>query len=188
MLLFVNFYFFPSLCPFNWMCSGLWGVLFQGNLQWDFFFKQKVEGSCWLCPFLPACTHSCTWSILWRRVWCPTQLCTGVHLNLFVDFSLETDHSAGGNFIPTALQLKKNFLRLLHFMGGNILEHPLSLAWSPFRSHVGCVASEMHTGFCVMGCLASFPSWSQSKPKGLVQINCWFCSCLHVPWLGVFLV
>lgn len=47
-------------------------------------------------------------------------------MNLLVDFSLETDHSAGGNFILTTLRLKKSFLRLLYFMGGNITEHPLS--------------------------------------------------------------
>lgn len=80
----------------------------------------------------------------------------------------EGDHSAGGNFIPTTLQFKKSFLRLLHFMGGNIIQRPLSLAWSHFKSCVGYTTSEMHAGCTRRDVLHLF--WAEVRTS--LKISC----------------
>lgn len=61
---------------------------------------------------------------------------------------------------------KKSFLRLLHFMGGDSIGSPLSLAWLHFRCCVGHGVSTMH----VVGRPASFLFLSQKERTDLCRL------------------
>lgn len=61
---------------------------------------------------------------------------------------------------------KKSFLRLLHFMGGDCIGRPLSLAWLHFRCCFGHGVSMMH----VVGLPESFLSWSQKECTDLCRL------------------
>lgn len=78
------------------------------------------------------------------------------------------DHTVGGNFMPASLRYKKSFLRLLHFMGGNIIWCPLSPAWLHFKSCAGCGVSEMHAGCTRQDVLHLF----SSEVTRSLQISC----------------
>lgn len=78
---------------------------------------------------LPPCTHTRQHGerFLTARLMPNPSLQCSSH-EFFHCLQSAADHSAGGNFIPTTLWLKKSFFRLLHFRGGNIIRRPLSLA------------------------------------------------------------
>lgn len=105
----------------------------------------KIQGSCWWCPLLPAHTQQHREHPLTACLMPNPTLHWSSH-TYFYWLQSKADHSAGDNCIPTTLWLKKSFLRLLHFMGGNIIQHPLSLAWSHFKSCAGYSTNEMHKG------------------------------------------